>query len=370
MRNIKKIIPGTNTAPADPSADLILNHVPAGQASASAVTSSQASVERRRTTISKRSPSSGRWATTWASCLPTAWGRWAAPPHEAFPGDARFLRTFHSEQKTQAFHRLQDDVPAEVKRRRLEECISVFRQEALKVNAALIGSSQLVLVEGVSVTGVHVSRSNLWIFQISRIKLRDRVWFQSRSKHCHNSALPPSRKVKGPQKSCVGELTATWRWFSPKRSLQGAAARRLQQETMFGWRWVRIELCCLCSQSGSGLIKSYDSFFLRLFADSKLHYNTSTNLSTLKSIKESRNMLLFCKTSLFKCTNICFSHIHHHHQGVSVVLLHSMTCFWCRSCRPVLRAWEVERSVSVPREDRLTRNRFDGQRRLLTDGDV
>lgn len=62
---------------------------------------------------------------------------------------------FDVSQKTQAFHRLQDDVPAEVKRRRLEECISVFRQEALRVNAALIGSSQLVLVEGVSVTKGH-----------------------------------------------------------------------------------------------------------------------------------------------------------------------------------------------------------------------
>lgn len=55
-----------------------------------------------------------------------------------------------SEQKTQAFHRLQDDVPAEVKQRRLEECISVFREEAARVNSALVDSTQLVLVEGVS----------------------------------------------------------------------------------------------------------------------------------------------------------------------------------------------------------------------------
>ncbi|XP_024126052.1 CDK5 regulatory subunit-associated protein 1 isoform X1 [Oryzias melastigma] len=61
-----------------------------------------------------------------------------------------FLFAYSMRKKTQAFHRLQDDVPAEVKRRRLEECIGVFRQEALKVNAALIGSSQLVLVEGES----------------------------------------------------------------------------------------------------------------------------------------------------------------------------------------------------------------------------
>lgn len=55
-------------------------------------------------------------------------------------------------QKTHAFHRLQDDVPVEVKQRRLEECITVFRGEAERVNAALIGSTQLVLVEGVSNT--------------------------------------------------------------------------------------------------------------------------------------------------------------------------------------------------------------------------
>ncbi|XP_036067693.1 CDK5 regulatory subunit-associated protein 1 isoform X2 [Oryzias melastigma] len=43
-----------------------------------------------------------------------------------------FLFAYSMRKKTQAFHRLQDDVPAEVKRRRLEECIGVFRQEALK----------------------------------------------------------------------------------------------------------------------------------------------------------------------------------------------------------------------------------------------
>uniref|UniRef100_A0A673H7I7 CDK5 regulatory subunit associated protein 1 n=1 Tax=Sinocyclocheilus rhinocerous TaxID=307959 RepID=A0A673H7I7_9TELE len=53
--------------------------------------------------------------------------------------------------KTHAYeNRLQDDVPAPVKQRRLEELISVFREEAAKVNIALIGSTQLVLVEGES----------------------------------------------------------------------------------------------------------------------------------------------------------------------------------------------------------------------------
>ncbi|CAF96903.1 unnamed protein product, partial [Tetraodon nigroviridis] len=61
-----------------------------------------------------------------------------------------FLFAYSMRKKTQAFHRLQDDVPAEVKRRRLEECIGVFREEAARVNGALVRSTQLVLVEGVS----------------------------------------------------------------------------------------------------------------------------------------------------------------------------------------------------------------------------
>ncbi|XP_040015636.1 CDK5 regulatory subunit-associated protein 1 [Xiphias gladius] len=61
-----------------------------------------------------------------------------------------FLFAYSMRKKTHAYHRLHDDVPAAVKRRRLEECIHVFRAEAAKVNAALIGSTQLVLVEGES----------------------------------------------------------------------------------------------------------------------------------------------------------------------------------------------------------------------------
>ncbi|KAL7837807.1 hypothetical protein SRHO_G00275180 [Serrasalmus rhombeus] len=61
-----------------------------------------------------------------------------------------FLFAYSMRKKTHAYHRLQDDVPAEVKQRRLEELISVFREEAAKVNATLIGSTQLVLVEGES----------------------------------------------------------------------------------------------------------------------------------------------------------------------------------------------------------------------------
>ncbi|XP_040292572.1 mitochondrial tRNA methylthiotransferase CDK5RAP1-like [Bufo bufo] len=52
--------------------------------------------------------------------------------------------------KTRAFHRLNDDVPPEVKKRRLEELIEVFREEAEKVSQRAVGSTQLVLVEGAS----------------------------------------------------------------------------------------------------------------------------------------------------------------------------------------------------------------------------
>ncbi|NXG01453.1 CK5P1 protein, partial [Sakesphorus luctuosus] len=61
-----------------------------------------------------------------------------------------FLFAYSMRQKTRAYHRLQDDVPADVKKRRLEELIAAFREEAARANAALVGQDQLVLVEGPS----------------------------------------------------------------------------------------------------------------------------------------------------------------------------------------------------------------------------
>ncbi|KAM9285125.1 mitochondrial tRNA methylthiotransferase CDK5RAP1 [Morus bassanus] len=61
-----------------------------------------------------------------------------------------FLFAYSMRQKTRAYHRLQDDVPADTKKRRLEELITVFREEAAKANEAMVGQSQLVLVEGPS----------------------------------------------------------------------------------------------------------------------------------------------------------------------------------------------------------------------------
>ncbi|KAL4655896.1 CDK5 regulatory subunit-associated protein 1 [Arapaima gigas] len=61
-----------------------------------------------------------------------------------------FLFAYSMRKKTHAYHRLQDDVPAQVKQHRLEELITVFRGEAARVNNRLIGSTQLILVEGES----------------------------------------------------------------------------------------------------------------------------------------------------------------------------------------------------------------------------
>uniref|UniRef100_A0A8C6UHG3 Mitochondrial tRNA methylthiotransferase CDK5RAP1 n=1 Tax=Neogobius melanostomus TaxID=47308 RepID=A0A8C6UHG3_9GOBI len=61
-----------------------------------------------------------------------------------------FLFAYCMRKKTHAYHRLEDDVPPEVKQRRLAECIDVFREEAAKINLSLIGSTQLILVEGES----------------------------------------------------------------------------------------------------------------------------------------------------------------------------------------------------------------------------
>uniref|UniRef100_A0A8C5TNR8 Mitochondrial tRNA methylthiotransferase CDK5RAP1 n=1 Tax=Malurus cyaneus samueli TaxID=2593467 RepID=A0A8C5TNR8_9PASS len=61
-----------------------------------------------------------------------------------------FLFAYSMRQKTRAHHRLQDDVPVDVKKRRLEQLIATFREEAARANAALVGQAQLVLVEGPS----------------------------------------------------------------------------------------------------------------------------------------------------------------------------------------------------------------------------
>ncbi|XP_067324394.1 mitochondrial tRNA methylthiotransferase CDK5RAP1 [Anolis sagrei] len=61
-----------------------------------------------------------------------------------------FIFAYSERQKTRAFHRLKDDVPLDVKRRRVTELTDVFREGASQANAAAVGQMQVVLVEGPS----------------------------------------------------------------------------------------------------------------------------------------------------------------------------------------------------------------------------
>ncbi|XP_022081875.1 CDK5 regulatory subunit-associated protein 1-like [Acanthaster planci] len=61
-----------------------------------------------------------------------------------------FLFAYSMRKKTHAYHRLQDDVPEEVKQRRLREVIALCRDGMGEANAAQLGQRQLVLIEGVS----------------------------------------------------------------------------------------------------------------------------------------------------------------------------------------------------------------------------
>ncbi|UYV77258.1 CDK5RAP1 [Cordylochernes scorpioides] len=51
-------------------------------------------------------------------------------------------------QRTQAHRQLQDNVPEEVKGRRVREALDVFRENALELNNKQLGQIQLVMVEG------------------------------------------------------------------------------------------------------------------------------------------------------------------------------------------------------------------------------
>uniref|UniRef100_A0A1I7T9A2 CDK5RAP1-like protein n=1 Tax=Caenorhabditis tropicalis TaxID=1561998 RepID=A0A1I7T9A2_9PELO len=61
-----------------------------------------------------------------------------------------FVFPYSMRGKTRAHHRLTDDVPEEVKQRRHLDLTTVFREEALKLNESLIGTEQIVLIEGKS----------------------------------------------------------------------------------------------------------------------------------------------------------------------------------------------------------------------------
>ncbi|XP_072035319.1 mitochondrial tRNA methylthiotransferase CDK5RAP1-like [Amphiura filiformis] len=61
-----------------------------------------------------------------------------------------FLFAYSMRQKTHAYHKMKDDVPEEVKQRRLQEIISISRIGMAEMNAKQIGTQQLVLIEGKS----------------------------------------------------------------------------------------------------------------------------------------------------------------------------------------------------------------------------
>ncbi|KAL1115784.1 hypothetical protein AAG570_006074 [Ranatra chinensis] len=61
-----------------------------------------------------------------------------------------YLFAYSMREKTTAHRRYQDDVPPEVKQRRLVAMVSTFREEAATLNKSLVGKQQTVLVEGVS----------------------------------------------------------------------------------------------------------------------------------------------------------------------------------------------------------------------------
>ncbi|ETN73133.1 radical SAM methylthiotransferase, MiaB/RimO family [Necator americanus] len=59
-----------------------------------------------------------------------------------------YVFPYSMREKTRAHYRLVDDVPEDIKRRRLEELAAVFREGSLAIHQSLIGTEQLVLVEG------------------------------------------------------------------------------------------------------------------------------------------------------------------------------------------------------------------------------
>ncbi|RCN47793.1 putative tRNA-i(6)A37 thiotransferase enzyme MiaB [Ancylostoma caninum] len=59
-----------------------------------------------------------------------------------------YVFPYSMREKTRAHYRLVDDVAEEVKRQRHEELAAVFREESLAIHQSLIGTEQVVLVEG------------------------------------------------------------------------------------------------------------------------------------------------------------------------------------------------------------------------------
>lgn len=61
-----------------------------------------------------------------------------------------YIFAYSMREKTHAYHHFEDDVPADVKIGRLKQLNERYREVALRLNRRLVGSRQLILVEGVS----------------------------------------------------------------------------------------------------------------------------------------------------------------------------------------------------------------------------
>jgi tRNA A37 methylthiotransferase MiaB len=59
-----------------------------------------------------------------------------------------YMFPYSMREKTHAYHDLKDDVPLDVKKRRVNEVVEIFRRNALELNRKRIGTQQLILVEG------------------------------------------------------------------------------------------------------------------------------------------------------------------------------------------------------------------------------
>jgi tRNA A37 methylthiotransferase MiaB len=61
-----------------------------------------------------------------------------------------FIFLYSMREKTHAYHKLDDDIPLEVKKQRLNKLVKIFKEGQLIRNNAEIGNYHLVLVDGVS----------------------------------------------------------------------------------------------------------------------------------------------------------------------------------------------------------------------------
>ncbi|UXI22198.1 alpha-B-crystallin [Sarcoptes scabiei] len=61
-----------------------------------------------------------------------------------------YIFAYSMRDKTYAYHHLKDDVPEEIKIKRLIELNELYRRESFRLNQAMIGQEQLILLEGVS----------------------------------------------------------------------------------------------------------------------------------------------------------------------------------------------------------------------------